>query len=269
MFLFSRSAYVSSREKKEVDIGGEILETEIERQDVGMYSRMTGKTKVIMAVFGSILWTPGLRAEGFDIFRYKFCTQYFEEFYKYIAGLNFERIADHWRKSSSSSSDFLQKDEKVEGKIEKVITGKGKNAQNMRTYLKFLTSPKFSEIFFSPMKYWFPRKQKNGRPWGELYFHIERKKLKEGRLAFEVFGKYTLCLVRYEELVTGLFFEMIYCFEADGTLAGWWPTRLMAEWMVRTKECICFPDERDRVDVCQQISNLNYFGCTLGVEDFE
>ena len=109
MFLFSRSAYVSSREKKEVDIGGEILETEIERQDVGMYSRMTGKTKVIMAIFGSILWTPGLKAEGFDIFRYKFCTRYFEEFYKYIAGLNFERIADHWRKSSSSSSDFLQK----------------------------------------------------------------------------------------------------------------------------------------------------------------
>lgn len=61
---------------------------------------------------------------------------------------------------------------------------------------------------------------------------------------------------------------MIYCFEADGTFVGWYPTRLMAEWMARIREGR-FPSEEERLEACQMFSNLAKVTHTLGIKDFE
>ena len=145
----------------------------------------------------------------------------------------------------------------------------------MRRYLEFLTGPKFSEMFFCSVEQWFPRDTK-GHRFGQLCFCIERKKLKKDSPAFEDFGKYDLYLVRYEELSTVCFFEMIYCFGADKAFAGWYPTGLMAEWMARFPPGFKFmtkgmlPGEEGRLSFCERFSG---FGSkvthTLGVKDFE
>lgn len=197
----------------------------------------------------------------------------FDKFCEHIGGLSAGDIYNHWCGcvSSYTYSDFLRGDDKVSDKIKQVVEKEDEGAQNVRKHLKFFTSPRFSEIFFCSMKQWFPREQQ-GRRFGRLCFCIERKKLKKDSLAFEDFGKYDLYLVRYEELSTGCFFEMIYCFEADGTFAGWCPTRLMAEWMARIPPYSkgVLPDEWDRLLVYECFSN---FGSkvthTLGVKDFE
>lgn len=234
-----------------------------------MYSRMVGKARVVMAIFGVALSISSLRADRFDIFSYKNYTPHFNEFCEHIGGLNAFDIFNHWCGCGSAyeCSDFLKGDDKIAGKIQKAVEKGDKDAQEVKKYLRFLTSPKFSEIFFCPMKQWFPRKQQ-----GRLCFCIERKKLKKDSPAFEDFGKYDLYLVRYEELSMGWFFEMIYCFKKNGTLAGWCPTRLMAEWMARVPPCSkgVLLDERDRLLVYECFSN---FGSgvthTLGVKDFD
>ena len=242
-----------------------------------MYLRMTGKAKVVVAVFGLVLSASGLRAEGFDIFYYKNHAPHFDKFCEHIGGLCAVHISDHWRWCGSGYdySDFLRGDNEVPDKIKQVVEKGDKGAQNVRRYLEFFTSPRFSEIFFRSMKQWFPRDQK-GRRFGRLCFCIERKKLKKDSPAFEDFGKYDLYLVRYEELSTGCFFEMIYCFEADGVFVGWCPTRLMAEWMARfppwfeSKPKGVLPNEQDRLSVYERFSNLgSKVTHTLGVKDFE
>lgn len=238
---------------------------------------MTEKVKVVMAIFGVALSTSSLRAERFDIFSYKNYTPHFSEFCEHIGGLCASNISDHWHWCGSDYgySDFLRGDDRVSDKIKQVVEKGDEGAQNVQKYLGFLTSPRFSEIFFRSMKQWFPRDQK-GRRFGRLCFCIERKKLKKGSPAFEDFGKYDLYLVRYEELSTGCFFEMIYCFEAGGAFVGWCPTRLMAEWMARiplwfeSKPKGVLPEEEDRLSVYERFSS---FGSgvthTLGVKDFE
>ena len=237
-----------------------------------MRSRMTGKVKVVMAIFGVALSTSGLEADRFDIFSYKNSTPHFDKFCEHIGGLSASDISSHWRWRCDSSyeySDFLRGDNKVSDKIKQVLKKGDEGAQNVQRYLEFLTSPRFSEMFFSPMKQWFPR-NKNGLRFGQLCFCIERKKLKKDSPAFEDFGKYDLYLVRYEELSTGCFFEMIYCFEADdGAFAGWYPTRLMAEWMARPLTKGMPPDEDDRLSFCERFSNFGSKTHTLGVKDFE
>lgn len=230
---------------------------------------MTGKVKVVMAIFGVALSTSSLRADRFDVFSYKNYTPHFNEFCEHIGGLHAFDIYNHWRWCclGYGYSVFLRGDKKVSDKIKQVVEKGDEGAKNVRGYLEFLTSPRFSWIFFRSAKQWFPRDLK-GHRFGRLCFCIERKKLKKDSPAFEDFGKYTLYLVRYEELSIGWFFEMIYCFGENGAFAGWCPTRLMAEWMARANGFGCPSNEGARVEVCRRFSNLK-FEHTLGVKDFE
>ncbi len=256
-----------------------------------MCSLTARKAGIVTAVLGFALGAPGLRAEGFDILCYKNYAPGFPEFCEHIAGLDARAILDHWQGESSYtwSSLFgkrhgrawqyksrlidLSEDEKIGAKIAQAITPGTVGAENIRKYLEFFCSPRFARIFFpKEMLEWLP-----GRPsQGRLCCDVTQKKLKKDSPAFEDFGKYDLYLVRYEELSTGCFFEMIYCFEADGTFAGWYPTRLMAEWMARfppgfeSKPKGVLPDEQDRLSVCECFSNLgSKVTHTLGVKDFE
>lgn len=257
-----------------------------------MYSRMTGKAKVVVAVFGLVLSASGLRAEGFDIFYYKNHTRGFSELCEHIAGLawlNGVAIISHWNHAPADPLHtsytgvlygkrhgkmwkyegeliFLSEDGKVGVKVAQAITPETVGAENIRKYLEFFCSPRFARVFF-------PKKMLErlpGRPSrGRLCCDVTQKKLKKGRPAFADFGKYTLYLVRYEEMLSGCFFEIIYCFEADGSFVGWYPTRLMAEWMARIREGK-IPNEEERLEACQEFSNFGgKVSHTLGIKDFE
>ena len=254
-----------------------------------MYSRMTGKAKVVVAVLGLVLSALGLRAEGFDIFYYKNQTRGFSELCEHIAGLawlNGVAIINHWNHAPADSSYTgvlygkrhgemwkyegelisLSEDGKVGVKVAQAITPETVGAENIRKYLEFFCSPRFARVFF-------PKKMLErlpGRPSrGRLCCDVTQKKLKKGSPAFVDFGKYTLILVRYEEMLSGCFFEIIYCFKADGSFAGWYPTRLMAEWMARIREGK-IPNEEERLEACQEFSNFGYeVSHTLGIKDFE
>lgn len=255
-----------------------------------MYSRVPGKAKVVVAVLGLVLSASCLRAEGFDIFYYKNHTRGFSELCEHIAGLaslnNGVAIFDHWNHALEDSHTIgvlfgkrhgemreykgelisLSEDGKVGVKVAQAITPETVGAENIRKYLGFFCSPRFARVFF-------PKKILERLPGspsrGRLCCDVTQKKLKEGSPAFADFGKYTLILVRYEEMLSGCFFEIIYCFEADGSFAGWYPTRLMAEWMARVREGK-IPNEEERLEACQEFSNFgDKVSHTLGIKDFE
>ena len=280
MLLFGSRLTASSREKEKVDTGGEVWETKPERQEVGMYSRMVGKARVVMAIFGVALSISGFSALRGDGVAPAVIQKYaFEVFRARISCMSWWRILKHWegciaryakRKEGMDKGDMepyetgyvcfpsgswspfrdmdlpalkgdlpLKSDACISDKIEKSIIEEGECAKRIREYLEFLTSPRFACVFFplEMFRFCFSRSvdiyNRYEVRWvlrGELSCDLLRKKLRKDSKHFDAFGKYIFYLVRYKEKLSGCIFEMLYCFDANGVMVGWCPSKLMAVW---------------------------------------